>query len=95
MRPRLAKGLVDLGGRTQILCITLPLEKGFQQGRERHAKFLNWLDRSVTWKALSKLGHCYWQWLRICLPMQGTRVRSLVQEDPTCLGTTKLVCHNY
>ena len=24
------------------------------------------------------------QWLRICLPMQGTRVGSLVQEDPTC-----------
>ena len=23
------------------------------------------------------------QWLRICLPMQGTRVRALVQEDPT------------
>jgi len=25
------------------------------------------------------------QWLRIYLPMQGTQVRSLVQEDPTCL----------
>ncbi|KAJ8794162.1 hypothetical protein J1605_003308 [Eschrichtius robustus] len=24
------------------------------------------------------------QWLRICLPMQGTRVRFLVQEDLTC-----------
>ena len=35
------------------------------------------------------------QWLRICLPMQGTRVRSLVQEDPTCHGATKPVCHNY
>ena len=34
------------------------------------------------------------QWLRICLPMQGTRVRSLVQEDPTCRGATKLVYHN-
>ena len=29
------------------------------------------------------------EWLRICLPMQGTCVRSLVQEDPTCHGTTK------
>ena len=29
------------------------------------------------------------QWLRICLPMQGTRVRSLVREDPTCHGATK------
>ena len=29
------------------------------------------------------------QWLRIDLPMQGTRVRALVQEDPTCHGATK------
>uniref|UniRef100_A0A8C0CCV2 EMAP like 1 n=1 Tax=Balaenoptera musculus TaxID=9771 RepID=A0A8C0CCV2_BALMU len=35
------------------------------------------------------------QWLRICLPMQGTRVRSLVWEDPTCCGATKPVRHNY
>ena len=35
------------------------------------------------------------QWLRICLPMQGTRVQALVQEDPTCRGATKPGCHNY
>ena len=35
------------------------------------------------------------QWLRLCLPLQGTRVRALVQEDPTCCGATKPVCHNY
>ena len=35
------------------------------------------------------------QWLRICLPMQGTRVRALVWEDPTCCGATKPVSHNY
>ena len=35
------------------------------------------------------------QWLTIRLPMQGTRVRSLVQEDPTCCGATKPTCHNY
>ena len=35
------------------------------------------------------------QRLRIHLPMQGTRVRSLVREDPTCCGATKLMCHNY
>ena len=35
------------------------------------------------------------QWIRIHLPMQGTQVRSLVQEDPTCHGATKLMCHNY
>ena len=35
------------------------------------------------------------QCLRIHLPMQGTWVRSLVREDPTCCGTTKPVRHNY
>ena len=35
------------------------------------------------------------QWLRICLLMQGTRVRALVWEDPTCRGATKPVSHNY
>ena len=35
------------------------------------------------------------QWLRIHLPMQGTRVQALVREDPTCLRATKPVCHHY
>ena len=35
------------------------------------------------------------QWLRICLPMQGTRVRALVWEDATCRGATRPVSHNY
>ena len=35
------------------------------------------------------------QWLRIRLPMQGTQVQALVWEDPTCLGATKPVLHNY
>ena len=35
------------------------------------------------------------QWLRIRLPMQGTRIRALVREDPTCCGATKPVSHNY
>ena len=34
------------------------------------------------------------QWLRICLPMQGTRVRALVWEDPTYSGATGPVSHN-
>ena len=32
------------------------------------------------------------QWIRICLPMQGTLVRSPVQEDSTCQGATEPVC---
>ena len=35
------------------------------------------------------------QWLRIRLPMQGTRVRALAWEDPTCRGAAKPVHHNY
>ena len=35
------------------------------------------------------------QWLRICLPMQETRVRALVWEDPTCRGATKPVRRSY
>ena len=35
------------------------------------------------------------QWLGIHLPMQGTRVRALVREDPTCHGATKPAPHNY
>ena len=35
------------------------------------------------------------QWIRIRLLMQGTRVRALVREDPTCCGATKPVRHNY
>ena len=41
----------------------------------------------------------YWDFpvgslVRICLPMQGTQVRSLVWEESTCRGATKPVCHN-
>ena len=35
------------------------------------------------------------QWLRICLPMQGTWVQALVWEDLTCCGATKPMRHNY
>ena len=35
------------------------------------------------------------QCLRICLPMQGTQVRALVWEDPTCRRAAGTVSHNY
>ena len=36
------------------------------------------------------------QWLTLCLPTQGTWVRSLSQQlDPTCCGTTKPMCQSY
>ena len=33
--------------------------------------------------------------VKICLPMQETRVQSLIQEDPTYLRATEPVYHNY
>ena len=35
------------------------------------------------------------QWQRIHLPVQDTRVPSLIQEDPTCRRATKPMGHNY
>ena len=35
------------------------------------------------------------QWLGIRLPMQGTRVRALIQEDPTCCRAAGPMHHNY
>ena len=61
----------------------------------------NILDQIVSWVSPTKhLKKNYWaslmaQWLRICLPMQGTRVPALVWEDPTCHGPTGPVSHNY
>ena len=34
------------------------------------------------------------QWLRVCLLVQGTRVRALVWEDPACRGAAGPVGHN-
>ena len=52
----------------------------------------------MLWQFLKKLSigaSLVAQWLRICLPMQGTQVRALVWEDPTCRGATRPMSHNY
>ncbi|XP_069396296.1 zinc finger protein 350 isoform X2 [Delphinus delphis] len=36
---------------------------------------------------------CPAQWLRVRLPMQGTRVRASVREDPACRGAAGPVSH--
>ena len=52
----------------------------------------------IVWRFLKKLktlgASLVAQWLRIRLPMQGSWVRALVREDPTCRGATKPMCHN-
>ena len=52
----------------------------------------------TVWRFIKKLkigASLVAQWLRICLPMQGTWVRTLVWKDPTCRGATGPVSHNY
>ena len=51
-----------------------------------------WVGQSIRWQLGASLVA---QWLRICLPMQGTWVRALVWEDPTCHGAAGPVSHNY
>ena len=53
------------------------------------------LDRHYFFKKRQQRASLVAQWLRIRLPMQGTRLRALAQEDPTHHGATKPVCHNY
>ena len=58
--------------------------------------FISLLHTPRKVKCLNNLGaSVVAQWLRICLPMQGTRVRAPVWEDPMCRGATKPVRHNY
>ena len=47
-----------------------------------------WFRKAAEWAFLVV------KWLGIHLPMQGTQVRALVREDPTCRGVTKPVCYN-
>ena len=54
-------------------------------------KLIQPLGRRV-WRLLKKLkigASLVAQWLRVCLPMQGTWVRALVWEDPTFHGATR------
>ena len=53
------------------------------------------MSRAIRSKKLHVGASLVAQWLRICLPMQGTRVRALVWEDPTCRGAAGPVSHNY
>ena len=50
-----------------------------------------WCSRAIAgpkplFKKLKGRASLVVQWLRVRLPMQGTRVRAPVQEDPTCRG---------
>ena len=53
------------------------------------------VDHSQVLRILSWGASLVAQWLRICLLMQGTRVRALVWEDPMCHGAAGPVSHSY
>ena len=67
--------------------------------------YIKWItNKSLLYKIINKIklkkkkrigASLVAQWLRICLPIQGTRVRALVWEDPTCHGATGPMNHNY
>ena len=64
--------------------------KSFTEPVQKMCKLLEFLQRKTLFRASLVA-----QWLRICLLMQGTQVRALVWEDPTCRGATGPVSHNY
>ena len=76
-----SKGCSQPRDRTQVSCIV-----------DRH--FTVWATRQGDIVKIRRTSLVV-QWLRICLPMQGTRVRSLVEEDPTRLRATRPEHHNY
>ena len=68
-----------------------------RQGKTRVTLYFSFrnLKNQVCLKNLIFRASLVAQWLRIYLPMQGTRVRALVREDPTCCGAMKPMSHNY
>ena len=59
-----------------------------------YIKAMFWVTLMNIFKT-SKRASLVAQWLRICLLMQGTWVRALVWEDPTCRGAARPLSHNY
>ena len=58
-----------------------------------HKTPLAWQSKELDTKIPVKASQVA-QWLRVCLLMQGTRVRALAWEDPTCRGAAGPVSHN-
>ena len=62
--------------------------------------FYNWatgeaLNSNIKGLVVASGTNLVAQWLSIHLPVQETWIQSLIWEDPTCLGATKPMCHNY
>ena len=56
------------------------------------------IQLNITYNSTSKIQSgtsMVVKWLRIHLPMEGTQVQFLIQEDSTCCGASKPMHHNY
>ena len=72
-----------------LITLHLPLTLALPMATPRPCHYLElFYKRNMTWASLVA------QWLRICLLMQGTRVRALAWEDPTCRRAAGPVSHN-
>ena len=77
----------------QCLCTTVTFSpRRSEKSWLKEARLGSQIDR--TFKNSTSGTFLVVQWLRVHLPMQGTWVRALVREDPTCRGATKPVCHS-
>ena len=87
---------VEVAGKKNDLGVDLWKEYTTKQKKKKNSSIKSPKSRSLSETNII----WYWaslvaQWLRVCLPMQGTRVRALVWEDPTCRGAAGPVSHNY
>ena len=83
---------------TPLIHFLNPQDTGFSSSNTNAISYQNSHQFSLKLFAFKKLccgASLVAQWLRICLLMQGTRVRALVWEDPTCHGAAGPVSHGY
>ena len=71
-----------------VSCLQYRQEEGEEKTAQGTLEFSGPVAESKTEESRTSL---VVQWIGIHQPLQGTRVRSLVWEDPTCLGATQPV----
>ena len=89
------KSRTQLNDRTTLICLKTECSSlSFDCSRGMCGR-RSWVCGSTRWvfpegpRQRTLIPRPEVQWLRIRLPMQGTRVRFLVQEDSTCCWATK------